>query len=233
MTQLIDRIVDLLSRHGGRPTAEDIARLLLEGDAWDFGGADPVTSVEAALAGERNASEPRVVRFLDAYALRGTRRRFRSGNRVEPQRSTPAPPSAPGAGRGDVAGSPERHELTGESPRLLLDLLQGPRLVDHLDGRTVAALVRNDCAAVRNQWVSATPAARTVMRQHLLSLAGASRGRAAALFPAIADLVDSIPPESEIPLQSGAVAAADLLIALYDASLAAERRHAAPAEHAE
>ncbi len=181
-------------------------------------------SVETALASERNASEPRVIRFLDTYSLPGARQRFRSGNRVEPQRSATAPPSAPGSRRDEGPDLPARHELTGESPRLLLDLLQGPRLVDHLDGRTVAALVRNDCAAVRNQWVFATPAARTVMRQHLLSLARASPGRAAALFPAIAELVDSIPGGSEIPLGSGPAAAADILIALYDAALAAGQR---------
>lgn len=160
---------------------------------------------------------------------------------MEPQRSAAGPPSAPGSRRDEdtdpgCPDGPTRHELTGESPRLLLDLLQGPRLIDHLDGRTVAALVRNECAAVRNQWVSATPAARGVMRQHLLSLSRASSGRGSALFPAIAELVDSIPAESEIPLESGSVAAADLLIALYDAAVATKRRRSvdsAPKESAE
>lgn len=231
MTQLIDCIVDLLSRHGGRPTAGDIARLLLDKGSWDFGGADPVAGVESALAAERASSDPRVVRFFDAYALRGPRRRFQSEDQAAQKRITAAgSPSGSGSGDDDEApdparrGSPVRHELTGEAPRLLLDLLQGPRLIDHLDGRTVAALVRNDYATVQNQWVSPTPAARSVMRQHLLSLGRSSGGRAAALFPAIAELVISIPPESEIELRSGSVAAADLLIALYDAAVATGRR---------
>jgi hypothetical protein len=62
------------------------------------------------------------------------------------------------------------------------------------------------------------------MRQHLLALGRSSRGRATALFPAIAGLVDSIPAGSEIPLAGGPTAAADVLIALYDAAMAAERR---------
>ena len=231
MTLLIDRIIDILGRHGGRPTAEDLARLLRERDAWDFAGADPVASVQSALTTEREAAEPRVVRFFDAYSLRGPARRHRGESRPEPEPAAhaPAPRRDP---EPDPADASARQELTGEGPRLLLDLLQGPRLVDHLDGRTVAALVRNDCAIVQNRWVSATPAARAVMRRHLLALGRSSRGRAAALFPAISGLVDSIPAGSEIPLASGPTAAADVLIALYDAALATDRRTPADAPDA-
>lgn len=228
MTQLIDRVVDLLNRYGGRPTAEAIARRLLETGSWNFDGADPVRSVEAALAAEGHASEPRVIRFLDAYALRGHAGASGARIRGTPSTSPPADGAPPGRGSPDEnpawRRSRARHELTGEGPRLLLDLLQGPRLADHLDSRTVAALVRNDCAVVQNRWVSATAGARAVMRRHLITLGHSSRGRAAALFPAIAELVDCIPAESEIPLESGSVAAADLLIALYDAAMATRRR---------
>jgi len=216
MTQLIDRIMDILGRHGGRPTAEELARILQEREGWDFAGADPLASVQSALAAERQAAEPRVVRLFDTYS---PRRRLHGEGRTEPQPPARGPepdPAAPDAST--------RHELTGEGPRLLLDLLQGPRLADHLDGRTVAALVRSDCAIVQNRWVSATPGARAVMRRHLLALGRSSRGRAAALFPALSGLVDSIPPGSEIHLEPGPAAAADVLIALYDAALAAGLR---------
>lgn len=223
MTQLIDRIVNVLGRHGGRPTAEHIARLLQQGDAWDFEGADPVESVQSALDAECEAAESRVVRFFDAYALRATRRRFGSEDRHSGIAATPAL-RRDGATASADPDPGARAELTGESPRLLLDLLQGSRLIDHLDGRTVAALVRNDCAIVQDRWVSATADARAVMRRHLLALGRSSRGRAAALFSAIAELVDSIPGGSEIELDAGPVAAADVLIGLYDAALATARR---------
>jgi hypothetical protein len=62
------------------------------------------------------------------------------------------------------------------------------------------------------------------MRRHLLALGRSSRGGAAALFPAIAGLVDSIPAGSEIHLESDPAAAADVLIGLYHAALATDRR---------
>lgn len=211
MPQLIDRIVEILGRREGRLTIEEIARVLQEEGAWHFGGANPVPAVANALLEENHTASPRIIRFLDRYTLR---RRVRVAA-PEPSRPEPAP---------EPAAAPAPPELTGEGPRLLLDLLQGPRLADNLDGRTVAALARNRCVTVRDGWVTATESARGAMRRHLHGLARASTGRGSALFSAIADVVDAIPPGSEIPVKGVPTAAADVLLALYDAALATQRR---------
>ena len=213
MPQLIDRIVEILGRREGRLTIEEIARVLQEEGAWHFGGANPVPTVANALLEENHTATPRIIRFMDRYTLR---RRVRVAA-AEPSRPAPAPEPA-------AAPAPAPPELTGEGPRLLLDLLQGPRLADNLDGRTVAALARNRCVTVRGGWVTATESARGAMRRHLHGLARASTGRGSALFSAIADVVDAIPPGSEIPVKGVPTAAADVLLALYDAALATQRR---------
>ncbi|HYW07197.1 MAG TPA: hypothetical protein VE913_09590 [Longimicrobium sp.] len=213
MPQLIDRIIEILGRHEERLTTEAIVRLLREEPAWDFGSADPPRAVANALLDETHTTTPRITRFLDRYTLRQAPRRIRVGAAPEPVvEATPAPPPSPTA------------ELTGEGPRLLLDLLQGPRLAEHLDGRTVAALTRSRCVVERGGWVQATKGGRAAVLRQLQSQARASKGRGSLVFAALADLVDAIPAGSEIPVGGVPCAAADVLLALYDAALATERR---------
>jgi hypothetical protein len=217
MPLLIDRIIEILGRHEERLTTEGIVRLLREEPAWDFGSGDPVRAVTNALLDETHTTTPRITRFLDRYTLRQARR-IRVGAAREPEPATevaPAPPPSPTA------------ELTGEGPRLLLDLLQGPRLAEHLDGRTVAALTRSRCVTERGGWVQATKGGRAAVLRQLQAQARASKGRGSLVFAALADLVDAIPAGSEIPVGGVPCAAADVLLALYDAALATERRPSA------
>jgi hypothetical protein len=213
MPLLIDRIIEILGRHEERLTTEAIVRLLREEPAWDFGSADPVRAVANALLDETHTTTPRITRFLDRYTLRQTPRRIRVGAAPEAAAEpAPAPPPSPTA------------ELTGEGPRLLLDLLQGPRLAEHLDGRTVAALTRSRCVVARGGWVQATKGGRAAVLRQLQAQARASKGRGSLVFAALADLVDAIPAGSEIPVRDVPCAAADVLLALYDAALATDRR---------
>ena len=86
------------------------------------------------------------------------------------------------------------------------------------------ALVRNRCAEVRGDWIYSSDIARAIVRNHLRDLADTSRGRGRILFTALAELLDAIPQDSEIMIRDYPAAAADVLLAVYDIALRAERR---------
>lgn len=229
MDSLIKRIIGILGDAEGRLTTDEIAEVL-RGESWDFGSSDPVYAVNTALLSEKHTPAPRVIQFMGRYTLR---RSARSVLLDVPLFADPVgrvveePAPTLNTAREDPLPTPEaipEHDLSGGTAHLLLDLLQGPRHVDHIDGRTVAALVRRNLAAVDGDWVYATPPARRAIRHHLRGLARTSSGRGSRVFSALADLVDGLPQGSEITIRDVPAAAADVLLAIYEVALAADRR---------
>lgn len=220
---VIEAIVEILGEAEVRLTSTEIVQILREQRAWDFGSAEPVYVVDTALIKEKHTSNPRIIQFMGRYTLRRAARNLQLPVPIIVDEPAPRliPPTQPAAAAPPVhAPTPE---LTGESPRLLLDLLHGARLVDHLDGRTVAAVVRSGCAELKSDWLAATESARPVVRSHLHAQARASGGRRRIVFTALAELVDALPAGAELSVRNIPAAAVDVLLAIYDTALVMDR----------
>lgn len=98
---------------------------------------------------------------------------------------------------------------------LLWEISREARLADHLDGRTLRALVARGLARREGDWLRGTGAAHSALRAHLQALARAARGRSAAIYRALLELEASVVPGSEVCLGSAIVPADDVVLGIF------------------
>ena len=126
------------------------------------------------------------------------------------RRAAPVPaPAAP------AKSTPAEGPLSDAQFELLWEVSREPRLIDHLDGRTMRALVSRGLARCEGDWLRGTDNGPLALRSHLQVLAASARGRTASIYRALLDLEISIVPGSEVRLGAAIVPADDAVLGLF------------------
>lgn len=138
------------------------------------------------------------------------------------RRAAPVPASAPVP---PEKSTPPEGPLSDAQFELLWEVSREPRLIDHLDGRTMRALVSRGLARRDGDWLRGTDTGPLVLHSHLQALAAAARGRTASIYRALLNLEVSIIPGSEVRLGAAIVPADDVVLGLFRKARAFDVEH--------
>lgn len=105
--------------------------------------------------------------------------------------------------------------LSDRQFELCWELTRAPRLLDHIDGRTLRPLLIQGLAHRSGDWISATDATTAAVKAHLQTVAADAAGRTAAIYRALLAIDSLVPQRAEVQIGAAITEIDDILVGFY------------------